>query len=130
MKQFVLITAGVYGILSVILGAFGAHAFKSILSAEKLVSFETGVRYQMYHAIVLLIVGLALSFTTSVEKWAAICLIVGVFFFSFSIYFLSFAEHWNINLRFLGPITPIGGCFLIAGWLLLIIFFIKNKVIL
>lgn len=129
MKQFVLVAAGIYGILSVILGAFGAHAFKEILSPEKLVSFETGVRYQMYHAIILLIIGLTLSFSSPLERWAAICFIIGVIFFSFSIYFLTFAEHWNLNLRFLGPITPIGGLFLIAGWGLLIIFFIKNKIL-
>ena len=129
MKQFVLVVAGIYGILSVILGAFGAHAFKEILSPEKLVSFETGVRYQMYHAIILLIIGLTLSFSSPLERWAAICFIIGVIFFSFSIYFLTFAEHWNLNLRFLGPITPIGGLFLIAGWGLLIIFFIKNKIL-
>lgn len=129
MKQFVLVVAGIYGILSVILGAFGAHAFKEILSPEKLVSFETGVRYQMYHAIILLVIGLTLSFSSPLERWAAICFIIGVIFFSFSIYFLTFAEHWNLNLRFLGPITPIGGLFLIAGWGLLIIFFIKNKIL-
>ncbi|MDR1503494.1 MAG: DUF423 domain-containing protein [Prevotella sp.] len=128
MKQTVLIIAAIYGMLSVILGAFGAHAFKDILTPEKLISFETGVRYQMYHAIVLLVIGLALSFTSPLEKWAAICIITGVLLFSFSIYFLSFAGHWGINLRFLGPVTPIGGLFLIAGWLLLILFFIKNKI--
>ena len=127
MKQFVLIVAGIYGMLSVVLGAFGAHAFKKILSAEKLVSFETGVRYQMYHAIVLLIIGFVLTFTTSIERWAAISLMIGVFLFSFSIYFLTFAEHWNLNLKFLGPITPLGGLFLILGWLLLIVFFVKSK---
>lgn len=127
MKQFVLVVAGVYGMLSVVLGAFGAHAFKKILSAEKLASFETGVRYQMYHAIVLLVIGFALSFLTSIERWAAICLMVGVFLFSFSIYFLTFAEYWNLNLKFLGPITPLGGLFLILGWLLLIVFFVKSK---
>lgn len=129
MKQLVLIVAGIYGMLSVILGAFGAHAFKDILSLEKLASFETGVRYQMYHAIVLLVIGLVLSFTSPLEKWAAICLILGVFLFSFSIYFLSFAEHWNVNLRFLGPITPLGGLLMIIGWSLLIIYFIRYKII-
>lgn len=129
MKQLVLVVAGIYGMLSVILGAFGAHAFKKILSPEKLISFDTGVRYQMYHAIVLLVIGFTLSFTSSIEKWSAICIMTGVFLFSFSIYFLVFSEYWNINLKFLGPVTPIGGIFMIAGWLLLIIFFIKNKIL-
>lgn len=128
MKQLILIIGSIYGMLSVILGAFGAHAFKDMLSTEKLVSFETGVRYQMYHAILLLVIGFALSFTSPIERWAGICIIVGVLLFSFSIYLLSFAEYWNINLRFLGPITPLGGVFLIAGWLLLLIFFIKSKI--
>lgn len=127
MKQLVLVIAGIYGMLSVILGALGAHAFKQILSPEKLLSFETGVRYQMYHAIVLLAIGFFLSFSTSIEKWAAICIILGVFLFSFSIYSLTFADHWGINLRFLGPITPIGGLFMIGGWLLLITHFIRHK---
>lgn len=129
MKQLVLIAASVYGTISVILGAFGAHAFKAMLTPDKLTTFDTGVRYQMYHAIVLLIIGLTLSFTSSLEKWAAISIIVGVFLFSFSIYFLAFSEYWNVNLKFLGPITPIGGMFMIAGWVLLVVFFIKNKII-
>lgn len=129
MKQLVLIAASVYGTISVILGAFGAHAFKAMLTPEKLASFDTGVRYQMYHAIVLLIIGLTISFTSSLEKWAAISIIVGVFLFSFSIYFLAFSEYWNVNLKFLGPITPVGGMFMIAGWVLLVVFFIKNKII-
>ena len=128
MKQLILIVASVYGVLSVILGALGAHAFKQILSPDKLLSFETGVRYQMYHAIVLLALGFFFSFNTSIEKWSAICIMLGVFLFSFSIYFLTFADHWNVNLRFLGPITPIGGLFMIAGWLLLIVYFVKYKV--
>ncbi|MDH6307881.1 uncharacterized membrane protein YgdD (TMEM256/DUF423 family) [Dysgonomonas sp. PFB1-18] len=127
MKQLVLIIASIYGMLSVILGAFGAHAFKAILSPEKLISFDTGVRYQMYHAIVLLIIGLTLSFTSSIEKWSAICIMIGVFLFSFSIYFLAFSEYWGVNLRFLGPVTPIGGMFMIVGWLLLVVFFVKMK---
>lgn len=129
MKQLVLTIGAVYGFLAVILGAFGAHAFKKLLSPDKLASFDTGVRYQMYHAILLLVIGFALPFATSVERWSAICIIVGVTLFSFSIYFLSFSEYWNINLRFLGPVTPIGGLFMIIGWALLAIFFIKNKII-
>lgn len=128
MKQLTLIVAGIYGMLSIILGAFGAHLFKQYLSAEKLISFETGVRYQMYHAIVLLVLGLFLSFSTSLEKWTSVCLILGTLLFSVSIYFLAFSEYWNINLKFLGPITPIGGVFMIIGWALLIVYFMKYKV--
>ena len=127
MKQLVLVIGAIYGATSVILGAFGAHAFKKILPAEKLVSFETGVQYQMYHALLLIIIGAFLQFQTGLEKGAAWSIIVGSFLFSVSIYFLSFADHWGINLKFLGPITPLGGLFMIIGWFLLIYNFIKMK---
>jgi len=127
MKQLVLVIGAIYGATSVILGAFGAHAFKKILPVEKLVSFETGVQYQMYHALLLIIIGAFLQFQTGLEKGAAWSIIVGSFLFSVSIYFLSFADHWGINLKFLGPITPLGGLFMIIGWFLLIYNFIKMK---
>lgn len=128
MKQIVLIIGGVYGILSIILGAFGAHAFKSLLTADKLESFEVGVRYQMYHAILLLVLGFFLNFETSIERWSAWNLIIGTFLFSFSIYFLAFSEYWSLNLKFLGPITPLGGLLMIIGWALLIFSFVKIKI--
>ena len=127
MKNLVLTIASLYGMTAVILGAFGAHAFKKILPAEKLASFEVGVRYQMYHAIVLLAVGMYFQFNNLLERSAAWCLIAGTFVFSVSIYLLSFAEHWNVNLKFLGPITPLGGLFMIIGWGLLAWIFMKGK---
>ncbi|MCO6563900.1 MAG: DUF423 domain-containing protein [Apibacter sp.] len=127
MKNIVLIAGAFYGLVSIILGAFGAHALKKILSAEKLISFETGVKYQMYHALALLVLGFSLSFTSGLEKWAGWGMIIGTFLFSFSIYFLAFSEYWNINLRILGPITPIGGSLLIIGWLCLLFYFIKSN---
>lgn len=128
MKQIVLVIGGIYGMLSIILGAFGAHAFKNLLTTDKLDSFEVGVRYQMYHAIVLLVIGLFLNFETSIEKWIAWSIIIGTFLFSVSIYLLAFSEYWNMNLKFLGPITPLGGLFMIIGWALLIISFVKTKI--
>lgn len=127
MKNITLIIGGIYGLLSVILGAFGAHAFKKILSVERLESFETGVRYQIYAAFFLLIVGYILKFETSSEKWISILMIAGAFLFSVSIYFLSFQDYWGINLKFLGPITPLGGLFMIISWGMLIWYFVKVK---
>ena len=127
MKNFTLIIGGIYGLLSVILGAFGAHAFKKILSVERLESFETSVRYQIYAAFFLLIVGYILKFETSSEKWISILMIAGAFLFSVSIYFLSFQDYWGINLKFLGPITPLGGLFMIISWGMLIWYFAKAK---
>ena len=127
MKNFSLIIGAVYGLLSVILGAFGAHALKKVLSVEKLQSFETGVKYQMYSALFLLIVGYILKFESPSEKWISILMIAGTFLFSMSIYFLSFSEVWNTNLKFLGPITPIGGLLMIISWAMLTFYFVKTK---
>ncbi len=126
MKQTVLIIGSIYGMMAVILGALGAHAFKKILSEDKLQSFDTGVKYQMYHALVLLIIGIYFQFNSGLEKSMAWSFILGTLFFSLSIYLLVFSEYWGINLKFLGPITPLGGLGMIAGWALLIYIFIKQ----
>lgn len=128
MKTITLIFGAVYGMLSVILGAFGAHALKKILSVERLESFETGVRYQMYAAFFLLIIGFILKFETTSEKWTSILMITGTFLFSVSIYFLSLQDYLGANLKFLGPITPLGGLLMILSWGMLILYFAKNKI--
>lgn len=127
MKTITLVFGAVYGMLSVILGAYGAHALKKILSVERLESFETGVRYQMYAAFFLLIVGYILKFETTSQKWISILMIVGTMLFSFSIYFLSLQDYLGANLKFLGPITPLGGLFMILSWGMLIFYFVKAK---
>lgn len=128
MKTFTLIFGAVYGMLSVIFGAFGAHALKKILSVERLESFEVGVRYQMYAAFFLLIVGYILKFDTSSQKWISILMIAGTILFSFSIYLLSLQDYLGANLKFLGPITPLGGLMMIISWAMLILYFAKNKI--
>lgn len=128
MKTLTLVFGAVYGMLSVILGAFGAHALKKILSVERLESFETGVRYQMYAAFFLLIIGYILKFETTSEKWVSILMIAGTILFSFSIYFLSLQEYLGANLKFLGPITPLGGLMMILSWGMLILYFAKNRI--
>ncbi|WBV58755.1 DUF423 domain-containing protein [Chryseobacterium daecheongense] len=128
MKTITLVFGAAYGMLSVILGAFGAHALKKILSVERLESFETGVRYQMYAAFFLLIIGFILKFETSSEKWVSILMIAGTMLFSFSIYFLSLQDYLGANLKFLGPITPLGGLLMILSWGMLILYFAKNRI--
>jgi len=119
MTQHVIIaTAASFGMLSVIFGAFGAHALKKILSKEQLHSFEVGVKYQMYHSIVLLVLSFNPNAITSATYW---CFTVGIILFSFSIYGLVLSDAKGRKLRFLGPITPIGGLLLVIGWLLLLI---------
>ncbi len=124
MNTTTLIIATLFGSTAIILGAFGAHAFRKILSEEKLASFEVGVRYQMYSAFFLLIVGFQFDFVQYTERLAVYSVIVGTVLFSGSIYFLSFAEYWKKNLKFLGPITPLGGLLMIVGWLSALVSFI------
>lgn len=127
MKSVTLIFGAVYGLISIILGAFGAHALKKVISLDKLQSFETGVRYQMYGAFFLLIVGYILKFETPAEKWMSIFMIAGIFLFSVSIYLLAFSEVAAIPSKVIGPITPLGGLFMIISWAMLLFYFIKNK---
>ena len=119
MIQTTLLFGSAFAGLSVLLGAFGAHALKKILSEEQLKSFETGVKYQMYHALVLLLIGFNLELETTSEKYIVYSFITGIILFSFSIYGLVISSAKNIKIRFLGPITPLGGLFLIGGWGLL-----------
>ncbi|VAW15626.1 FIG00018398: hypothetical regulator [hydrothermal vent metagenome] len=126
MSQLVLVFASLFGMFSVILGAFGAHKLKSILTTDLMQSFETGVKYQFYHAIVLLVLGFNLEFNTSLENWIVYCFISGTILFSFSIYALTLSSAKGKKLKFLGPITPIGGLLLTMGWILLVYFFISE----
>ena len=128
MKTTTLVIGAVYGLVSVILGAFGAHALKKVLSVDKLASFETGVKYQMYSALFLLIVGYILKFESPAEKWISILMIAGTFIFSVSIYLLAFSEVATIPSKILGPSTPLGGLLMIISWAMLIFYFVKNKV--
>lgn len=117
-----LIWASIFGITGIALGALGAHALKAYLTANQLASFETGVRYQIYHALFLMALA-ALDYTGVLSNTRIIrnLVIGGVILFSFSIYGLALQIVLGANLRFLGPITPIGGIILIAAWLLLLI---------
>ena len=119
MIQLTLFFACILGGLAVVFGAFGAHALKKVLSEEQLKTFETGVKYQMYHAIVLLVIGFSFNLESASEKYMVYSFMAGIILFSFSIYGLVISSAKNKKLRFLGPITPIGGLLLIIGWSLL-----------
>ncbi|WP_047544631.1 DUF423 domain-containing protein [Psychroserpens sp. Hel_I_66] len=120
-EQIVIATGAFFGILSVVFGAFGAHALKKRLSKDQLHSFEVGVKYQMYHGIVLLVLGFGLNHISLAMYW---CFTIGILLFSFSIYGLVLSDAKGNKLKFLGPITPIGGMLLVIGWALLFINFI------
>ena len=120
MSVIALIFGSIFGFLAIVLGAFGAHLLKKKLNQDQLQSFETGVKYQMYHAIVLLVLGYNLNDTLALDNYIVYCFIIGVVLFSFSIYGLVISTYKGKKLKFLGPITPLGGLFLTLGWLLLL----------
>ena len=108
--------AALMGITAIILGAFGAHALKKQLSVEQLGSFETGVKYQMYHALFLLFLGMNTFLNEKVKKTVFQLVIFGVFFFSGSIYLLTTKAITGVDFKFIGIVTPIGGVLLIMAW--------------
>ncbi|WP_405247535.1 DUF423 domain-containing protein [Cellulophaga sp. Asnod2-G02] len=124
MIIFTQMIGALYGMLAVVFGAFGAHALKKIFSEEQLKSFETGVKYQMYHAIVLLVLGYNFDFSSGIERYIVCCFSIGTLLFSFSIYGLCISAAKNKKIKMLGPITPLGGLFLVIGWGLLLFSFL------
>ena len=129
MIRNILIKGAILGGTGVILGAFGAHALKEVLTAEQLASFNTGVRYQISHAIVLILLFILTDkFQLKQFKTAAILLFSGIILFSGSIYILTLKNILEIDiLKFAGPITPIGGLLLILGWVFILLGGVKLK---
>jgi uncharacterized membrane protein YgdD (TMEM256/DUF423 family) len=127
MSQKIVLTALVLGALAIVLGAFGAHGLKKFLSVEELNSFEIGVRYQMYHALFLLFVAQT-NYVTDKQKTVIFLLtLAGILLFSGSIYLLATSTITNIKVKFLGPLTPIGGLLLISSWIWLFYCIIVKK---
>ena len=125
MNKNIMAWGAAFALTAVILGAFGAHALKELLSSNQLASFETGVRYQMYHGIILLFTGFAfdkIQDTSLISK----LFISGTLLFSLSIYLLNLQGVIGASLSVLGPITPIGGALLIAGWFRLLLSLLKK----
>ena len=125
MNKVILITGAVIGVLAIILGAFGAHGLKAHLSTENLQTFETGVRYQMYHALFLLFIGGTSLVKSGYKNIIFYLVIIGVVLFSGSIYGLATNTMSSFNFKSIGFVTPIGGLFLIASWVVLIVNFLK-----
>ncbi|MCV6628955.1 MAG: DUF423 domain-containing protein [Flavobacteriaceae bacterium] len=127
MKKTILITAAALGMSGIILGAFGAHGLEKLLDADQLQTFEVGVRYQMYHALFLLFVGLYSFASVNREKLVYWLACIGVLFFSGSIYGLATNAHTGFDFKTIALITPVGGFMLIVAWMLLFVEFIFKK---
>jgi uncharacterized membrane protein YgdD (TMEM256/DUF423 family) len=128
MDKQIIITASVFGMLAVIAGAFGAHALKAVLAAEQLQTWQTAVQYQFYHVFALLFLAVLAQQNGSYTNAAFYLFTFGIIFFSGSLYLLS-CRHtlgWDW-LKFMGPITPIGGLLFIGGWFMLLLAALKQK---
>lgn len=112
-QKWLLLMAALLGFISVAAGAFGAHALKNRLNAEMLAIFEVGTRYQMYHALAMcILVGFSLLVPSLLALLSGWMFLIGTLIFSGSLYLLAFT-----GVRSLGAITPIGGVFLLIGWI-------------
>lgn len=130
MNKKTLLMAAALGGLAVVLGAWGAHGLKALISAEAVISFETGVRYQMYHALFLLAVGAipAQYLSQKAQKGILYLTLLGVLFFSGSIYLLATNELTPFfDFRTIALITPLGGLLLIVAWVVLFFSILKQK---
>jgi len=128
MNKTILITGTILGLTGVLLGAFGTHGLKTMLAPDALQSFETGVRYQIYHALLLLFVGNTSFPGTGRKKVIYFLILAGVILFSGSVYGLSTNDLSAFNFKKTGFITPIGGTLLIAAWGLLCWSMIRSKI--
>ena len=129
MHRKFLIFSAISGFICVMLGAFGAHTLKKHISPELLSAFETGVRYQFYHTIALLVISvlILLKGENSFLKRSGYFFLAGIILFSGSLYFLSVRNLTGFELTWLGPITPLGGLCFLLGWLVLLMYAIKIK---
>ena len=121
-NQTILISGAVFMALGVLLGAFGAHALKNILSPEMLAVYKTGVEYQFYHALGLLLIGvIGFQIKSKYLNWSGLFITIGIILFSGSLYVLTLS-----GIKAIGAITPIGGLSFVAGWIFLAIAIIKR----
>jgi uncharacterized membrane protein YgdD (TMEM256/DUF423 family) len=129
MHKGFLLVASILGALSVGLGAFGAHGLKKVVPPETVASFETAVRYQFYHVFALLAVAILYEkFPDRFLRWAGNFFIIGIILFSGSLYAMTVMDATEmVGKKSIGIITPLGGLFFMAGWLLLFFGLLKKK---
>jgi len=117
LVQFI---SGLLGFLAILIGAFGAHRLRKHFDLQQQMQFDTGVKFQLFHAILLVVLGFNLGFTTSFESYMAYAFILGTVLFSFSIYGLTWTSAKGKKAKWLVPLTPVGGLLLLTGWAMLI----------
>ena len=129
MDKKILSTGAIFGLIAIILGAFGAHALKKILTFQELNTFDTGVKYQLAHALFLLFLGTNSLISHKRKKIIYYLTFFGVFLFSGSLYLLATNRLTTFDFRVIGFVTPVGGLLLILAWSTLFLSFIDKKMV-
>jgi uncharacterized membrane protein YgdD (TMEM256/DUF423 family) len=127
MKKNILITAALLGLTAIVLGAFAAHGLKNLISESGIATFETGVRFQMYHALFLLFLGQTTVLPEKYQKTIFLLTLIGVVCFSGSIYLLATNDLTAFDFKKIALVTPLGGTLLIAAWASMLVGFVKMK---
>ena len=128
MNKRIIITASIFGMLAVILGAFGAHGLKSLINTTELATWQTAVQYHFYHVFALLFLSTFSRVKTRLINLSYWSFTIGIFLFSGSLYILAAKSILGISqTSFIGPVTPLGGLFFILGWAFLLLAAIRNK---
>jgi len=127
MNKKILIAGSIFGLISITLGAFASHGLENVITKDAIETFQVGVRYQMYHALLLLFVGSSLKIKSNYKQWIFILTTIGIILFSGSIYGLSTNELTSFDFKSIGFITPIGGLLLIISWVIMLLSFLKLK---
>lgn len=128
MNKKILVSGAILGAIAIILGAFAAHGLEKLIDVEAQQTFETGVRYQMYHALFLLFIGGSSIITLKSKKVIFYLVIIGLLFFSGSIYGLATNSLTAFDFKQIALLTPVGGLLLILAWILLIVNIVKTKI--
>jgi uncharacterized membrane protein YgdD (TMEM256/DUF423 family) len=128
MNKRIILTACVFGVFAVILGAFGAHGLKDKIDTPSLAIWSKGVEYQFYHTFALLFLSTFIRFRNKLVDLAYFSFTLGIVFFSGSLYLLATRTITNIGfVQFIGPVTPLGGLFFILGWVFLFLAALRHR---
>jgi len=127
MQKTIFSTACFLGMLTIVLGAFGAHGLEKLVKADALAVFETGVHYQMYHVFLLFILGLLPGLSVGTKRIVFFLIVIGVVLFSFSLYLLAINDLVGFDFKKIGFLTPIGGTLQIIAWGILGYTYLRRK---
>lgn len=128
MNKRIILTAASFGVLAVILGAFGAHGLKNIIASNQLETWQKGVEYQFYHTFAILYLSTFARYKNKLIALSFLFFTLGILLFSGSLYLLAIKDAYGLSFaQFLGPVTSIGGLCFIIGWVCLFLAALKDK---